>query len=518
VSAPFSLPERYRLDGPVAAGGMASVWAAHDTLLDRPVAVKVLAEHLGEDLDARERFQREARAAAALSSHPNVVTIFDVGEHEGRSFIVMELCRGGTLGDVLRKDGRVAPERALGWLRSAADALDAAHAAGVVHRDIKPANLLLDEHDRLAVADFGIARLAYENQVTATGQILGTASYISPEQAAGDPATEASDRYALAVVAFELLTGERPFSAEHFAAQARAHIEDPPPRASERVALPAGVDEVLMRGMNKDPAARWPSASAFVDALDDAFEERTAATRMMAASSTPVAPMPAPRAAAPRVAAAPPPRAPSRPLPPPHRDRGGNRALVILGSLIAVVALIALAAVALGGGDDPPADQKASAPTEKRSTKPKRKATPTPAAAQKTPQAQSSPPPATDAGGDLATARRANDQGFALFNAGKYAEAVPFFQQAVESCGTSDKMDPCGYALYNLGASMNRAGDPAGAIPVLERRLSEFGDNSAGDVQRELDDARLAMAGGGAPQGNGKAKGKAKKDKSDNGD
>src|SRR4051794_38908590 len=155
--APFSLPDRYRLEGGIAAGGMAAVYAAHDEVLDRPVAVKVLAEHLNEDESARRRFQREARAAAALSSHPSVVTIFDVGEHAGRSFMVMERRTGGTVAQALAR-GPVEPVRALRWLRATADALDVAHARGVVHRDIKPANLLLDEHDRVAVADFGIAR------------------------------------------------------------------------------------------------------------------------------------------------------------------------------------------------------------------------------------------------------------------------------------------------------------------------------------------------------------------------
>ncbi|HEY6890882.1 MAG TPA: serine/threonine-protein kinase, partial [Solirubrobacter sp.] len=272
----ISLPDRYRVVRHLANGGMASVWEAHDELLDRDVAVKLLATHLGEDERARRRFQREARAAAGLSHHPNVVTIYDVGEHSGRVFMVMEIMRGGTLGDRLKSREDVSHAKALRWLHEAAAALDTAHDAGVVHRDIKPGNLLLDGRERLAVADFGIARLAWEDQLTATGQVLGTAAYLSPEQAMGEAASAASDRYALAVVAYELLTGTRPFEAEHFAAQARAHVEDPVPPASSRAVadLSPAVDAVLERGLAKEPADRWPSAEAFVDAL-----ERTLATR-----------------------------------------------------------------------------------------------------------------------------------------------------------------------------------------------------------------------------------------------
>src|SRR3954462_7661437 len=220
----IALPERYRVVGHIANGGMASVWAAEDELLGRLVAVKLVSRAYAGDERARKRVLREGRAAARLGDCRHVVTVYDIGEHDDRAFMVMEQFAGGTLADRLRR-GRMLPRPlALRWLRETAIALDCAHDHDVVHRDVKPANLLLDEHGRLAVGDFGIATVASEASVTMTGQVLGTAAYISPEQARGLPATAASDRYALAVVAFELLTGARPYPVDHPAAQARAHV------------------------------------------------------------------------------------------------------------------------------------------------------------------------------------------------------------------------------------------------------------------------------------------------------
>src|SRR5205085_5904646 len=186
--------------------------------------------------------------------------------------MVMEYFSGGTLADRL-KSGRPVPRPlAVRWLHEAAEALDCAHRNNVVHRDVKPANLLLDERGRLAVADFGIATVASEASVTMTGQVLGTAAYISPEQARGETATAASDRYALAIVAYELLTGTRPFAVEHPAAQARAHVEATIPRASEAGdGLPRAVDTVLGAGMAKEPCDRPPPAEEPCNRLDNAL-------------------------------------------------------------------------------------------------------------------------------------------------------------------------------------------------------------------------------------------------------
>src|SRR5262249_20705511 len=235
----LGLPGRCTIRRHIATGGMASVWCAQDRALGRDVAIKVLSEQFAYDEYAIRRFKREARAAARVSAHPHVVTIFDVGdlepEHDGpspRAFLVMEYLAGGTVADALRSQSvtRVDARR---WLHEAASALDHAHERGVVHRDIKPANFLLDRNRGLHVADFGIARLQSEDTITSSGELFGTAAYLAPEQALGREATSASDRYSLAVAGFELMTGSRPFSAPHFAAQARLHIEADPPNASK---------------------------------------------------------------------------------------------------------------------------------------------------------------------------------------------------------------------------------------------------------------------------------------------
>ena len=498
-TARISLPQRYRIVRHIANGGMAGVWEAHDELLGRSVAVKVLASHLSEDERARKRFEREARAAAGLSSHPHVVTIYDVAEHDGRAFMVMELMRGGTVSDRLKAGRTIADETALRWLREAAGALDAAHDEGVVHRDIKPGNLLLDDRDRLAIADFGIARLAMEDQLTATGQVLGTASYISPEQAVGEPATAASDRYALAVVAFELLTGSRPFQAEHFAAQARAHVEDKPPLATERdSSLPKGVDAVLDRGLAKDPSERWDSAAEMVEALDRAMSaSKPAATEPAATEPT-----------RPLAAAVAPPPGPTDGRGAASRREGSGALPWLLAGLAALIVLAVAGALLLSGGEDPKSTSEPTA-TPTATATPDRTPEATP---EKTPEptAEATPEPTAEPSGepDLDRAADLQVQGFNARQAGDYEQALALSQQALEACGDAEQLDPCGYALFEVGAALNALGRPDEAIPYLEQRLEQYGDNDSGEVQRELDAARAASTGAGT--GNGKAKGKGK--------
>src|SRR5919199_1670947 len=232
---------------------MGEIYRATDDVLGRAVAVKILADRFAEDAAIRERFTREALAAARLSGEPNIVTIFDVGEWNGRPFIVMEYLGGGSLATVLRQEGEQPPERALEWLEQAARALDAAHAQGVVHRDVKPGNLLLDRNGAVHVADFGIASAAGLDSLTITGTVLGTAGYLSPEQATGNRATPASDRYSLAVVAYEVLTGKRPFHADSPTAEASAHVNAPVPSVCELSDLPCELDPVFRKALAKEP-------------------------------------------------------------------------------------------------------------------------------------------------------------------------------------------------------------------------------------------------------------------------
>src|SRR3954447_26021097 len=283
---PDILPPRYRSVETVAHGGMGEIYKATDDSLGREAAVKVLAERFAQDDALRARFTREALAAARLSGDPSTVTIYDVGEWNGRPYIVMELATGGTVAERI-DDGGTDPAQALRWLEQAAVALDAAHARGVIHRDVKPANLLIARDGSIRVADFGIASAAGLASVTIPGTVLGTLGYLAPEQASGRDVGPAADRYSLAVVAYELLAGERPYErAGTGTGEAAAAARDPVPAISSVAAdLPATLDPVFERALAKDPARRYPSCAEFVADLRRAFDEDAGRTHVHAATA-----------------------------------------------------------------------------------------------------------------------------------------------------------------------------------------------------------------------------------------
>ena len=248
-----TLGGRYRLVELLGQGGMATIYRARDAQLDRDVAVKLLRPEFGQDPDFLARFRDEAKAAASLS-HPNIVAVFDFGEEESGPYIVMELVEGEDLGSILRGNGPLAPRQAARVSAETAKALQAAHIRGIVHRDVKPSNILVGRDGRIKVADFGIARALNEAQITLPGTTMGSVHYFSPEQARGEPATVASDIYALGIVLFETLTGQRPFSGDGAAAVALARLTTTPPRPSAlRAGVPPELDAIVTKAMALDP-------------------------------------------------------------------------------------------------------------------------------------------------------------------------------------------------------------------------------------------------------------------------
>jgi eukaryotic-like serine/threonine-protein kinase len=250
---------RYRLERKLGGGGMADVWLAEDQELGRKVAIKILHDRYANDTQFVERFRREATHAAGLS-HPNVVSIFDRGEAEGSYYIVMEYVEGRTLKELIVTRGPCPVPVAISYVRQVLAALRYAHRNGIVHRDIKPHNVLVDHEGRVKVADFGIAR-AGSSQMTEAGSIIGTAQYLSPEQARGAPVDESSDLYSTGIVLFELLTGKVPFTGETPVEIAMKHLSQVPPAPSElRPEVPHDLDLVVVRALAKEPADRYRSA------------------------------------------------------------------------------------------------------------------------------------------------------------------------------------------------------------------------------------------------------------------
>jgi serine/threonine protein kinase len=372
MSTPQEVAGRYRLDRRLGAGGMSTVFMAIDTVLERPVAVKLLAEHLADDEAFVARFRREALAAARLQ-HPNIVQVFDSGldEPSGRHYIVMEYVEGPSCADLIRDQGVLDIDQAVGIVRDACHGLDYAHRAGVVHRDVKPGNLLISKDTgAVKLADFGIAKAAEQTRITQVGSVLGTAAYLSPEQATGAESTPASDIYSLGVCAYQFLSGRLPHEygslTELALKQQNDEIE---PIRSFRPEVPETLDRAIRVSLARDPEQRYASALDMAQAVQagargDESEttqilERTA--MLGAADIDATQAMPRTRGMEPlpprtgQMEAALPPRAPQRQRPAKKKSRGqGLRRLAVALILILAIVAVVLIVTNNGGGNKGP--------------------------------------------------------------------------------------------------------------------------------------------------------------------
>src|SRR3954454_14644643 len=447
------LPDRYVGPQVVGRGGMGEIYRATDTSLGRAVAIKVLDGRYAQDENIRARFTREALAAARLSGNSNIVTIYDVGEHQDRPFIVMEYLAGGSLEEELRGGGPVQPRQALEWLEQAANALDAAHREGVIHRDVKPANLLLDRTGRIHVADFGIASAAGMDSLTQTGTVLGTASYLAPEQAKGERTIPASDRYSLGVVAFELLTGHRPFEADSIAAEAAAHVTGEIPSVCDvNPDAPCELDPVFEKALAKDPAARYSSAAEFVAALRASLEQAAGPTRIVA-----------------------PPTAPKRAVATTAGRGRPSWLLPLLGALLLAGVLGAIFATRGGGSSSKPQPVRITT-VVKSVTQPSQTVVstvvttaPAPTTSAATTSAATTSgattAPSSAVGGDPVAE---NNRAWSLMQQGQYSAALPMLQDAQQQLDGQGGLAEA-YTDYNLGYTLMQLGQCSSAMPSLER-------------------------------------------------
>ncbi len=443
---------RYELERRLGAGAAASVWLATDTLLERPVAVKVLSEGLVEDRAWFARFRREARIAASLQ-HPNLVSIYDFNADVERPYLVMAYLSGGSLQDRIDSGGKPDAERL------AADVLSALahiHSAGIIHRDVKPGNVLLDRDGRACLTDFGVARPQDATSITQTGQIPGTARYMAPELWRGEQATERSDLFACGVVLSQCLGDESP--ARLIGLTERLSAENPELRPESAVAALA----MLNAG---------PGPQVF------------AAPELEPQPEPEPAPEPEPE-----------PEEEWSPPPPDEPASGTTRPTrwlpVAALALVALIAGFALANAIGGDEDPPPAEPAADAGPDRDAGAKEEPATPEEAETTPPEETETAAPPEEPAAPveePPADPVALNDQGFALIGQGDYEGAIPLLQQAVDSLEGSEDITYA-YALYNLGHALRLAGRPGEAIPILERRLKI--PNQQGTVAAELKQAK----------------------------
>jgi serine/threonine-protein kinase len=341
---------RYRLIALLGEGGMGKVYRAHDTLMDREVAIKVLPPEMASEPGYEQRFRREAYTAARVNE-PHIVPIFEAGEIDGRLYLVMPVIEGTDVHDLLQREGPMRPERAVHVIDQLASALTAAHAAGLVHRDIKPSNALVTGNDFVYLIDFGIAHTAGATKLTSTGMLVGTMSYMAPERFMAAGADARSDVYSLACVLHECLTGATPFPGDSMEQQIAGHLTLAPPRPSvQKSGVPAGFDDVIAHGMAKDPEQRYQSPRDLATAARDALAGRRTST---APANRPAPP---PQSARPPHAPARPPQRPvslnfvaaqppAAPAPPP---RSGLRpAHLAIAAVVGVVVLLATAGITM---------------------------------------------------------------------------------------------------------------------------------------------------------------------------
>jgi eukaryotic-like serine/threonine-protein kinase len=473
------LAGRYRVLSRLGAGGMASVLLCHDERLDRRVAVKRL--HADSPGEIEQRFVREAKLGASLN-HPNLVSVYDTAVEDEGVLIVMEYVQGESLAQALLR-GRLEPAHVAGIAEQLGDALDHVHGQGVVHRDVKPGNVLLRDDGMVKLADLGIAVSIDQTRVTQSGVVLGSAAYMAPEQLEGREIGPAADVYALAAVCFEALTGEKARPGRTPVEIAHSVATTPPPDVRAHVPeLSAAAADALRRGMALDPAERPRTAVRLAAELADALRRPPRAERHTRAADT--APTQRVATTAPRGPAS----------APGSRGATASRRRPIAGllatALIALAAAAAVAAVLLSndGGDG---GQRSERPAQEKQSQAQQRE---PESSQTAPQ-PSEPEPAdepaasdTTASVDPARGAALNEQGFELMGQGDFAGAVPLLRQAVASWPEDSTDLEYAYALFNLGKSLNQSGNPAEAIPYLEKRLNW--SNQRGVVKKELELAR----------------------------